>query len=61
MTEEESPTIIITVPKGKVKFEGEFAVIDVGLTVEEFILCITKYITSPKHAIAVVNREEEEE
>lgn len=56
MTEEKSPTIVITVPKDKVKYEGEFAVIDLGLTVEEFILCIANYTASTE-----VNREEEEE
>lgn len=60
MTEEKSPILVITVPKGKVKFEGEFAVIDVGLTVEEFIMAIGKFATSPKKAVAVMSKEEEE-
>lgn len=58
MTEEKSPTLVLTVPKDKVKIEGEFAVINVGLTVEEFILCIVKYTASPEHAVAVLEREE---
>jgi len=60
MTEQTSPTLILTVKKSKVKFDGDFAVIDVGLTVEEFIISLIKYESSPHKAIGVIKEEESE-
>lgn len=59
MTEEKSPTLVITVPKDKVRFEDGFAVIDTGLTVEEFIMAIGEFATSPKKAVAAMSKEAE--
>lgn len=47
MTEQTSPNLILTVKKDRVKFDGDFAVIDVGLTVEEFVRVLLEFATSP--------------
>lgn len=59
MTEQTSPNLILTVEKDKVKFDGDFAVVDVGLTVEEFVRLILEYASSPHEAISVMKEEEE--
>ena len=59
MTEQTSPNLILTVKKDKVKFDGDFAVVDVGLTVEEFIKAALEFATSPHKAIAVMKEEKE--
>lgn len=37
MTEQTSPNLVIIVEKSKVKFDGDSAIIDVGLTLNEFV------------------------
>lgn len=60
MTEGKTPTMILKVPKDKVRFEGELAVIDVGLTVEEFIMSVVEFASGQKKAIAIQIKEGEE-
>lgn len=59
MTEQTSQKLIITVEKSKVKFDGDFAVIDVGLTLEEFIKAALGFATAPHETMAVMKEEEE--
>ena len=59
MTDQTSPNLVLTVKKEKVKFDGEFAVVDVGLTVEEFVELILEYASSPHETMAVMKEEEE--
>ena len=60
MSENESPKIILTIPKDNVKFEGEFAIVDVGLTIEEFVRAIMDFASSPKKMVAIEKTEVEE-
>lgn len=58
MTEQTSPNLILTLKKDKVKFDGEYAIVDTGLNVEEFIISILKYESSPREAMAVMKEGE---
>lgn len=59
MTKQTSPNLIITVDKSKVKFDGDFAVIDVGLTLEEFIRVALGFASAPHETMAVKKEESE--
>ena len=61
MTENESPTIVFTISKDKVKFNGEFVIVDTGLTIEEFIGAVFQFTANSKQSIAVMKKEEGEE
>lgn len=60
MTEQTSPKLILTVEKSKVKFDGDLAIADTGLTIEEFISSIMEFATSPHETMAVMKEEGEE-
>lgn len=53
MTENESPTIVFTISKDKVKFNGEFVIVDTGLTIEEFIRAALGFAVEPDRPLAV--------
>lgn len=59
LKQQTSPNLILTVKKNKVKFDGDFAVVDVGLTVEEFIKAVLEFATSPQEAMAVMKEGDE--
>ena len=60
MTEQTSPKLILTVEKSKVKFDGDLAIVDTGLTVEEFVCAIMEFATSPHETMAVMKEKESE-
>lgn len=60
MTEQVSPKLVLTVDKSKVKFDGDFAIVDTGLTIEEFVSSIMEFATSSHETMAVMKEDGEE-
>jgi len=61
MNEDNTPLVVLTVSKDKVAMDGDLAIVQTGLTIEEFIAVILKYAMSPKKTLAVEKISEEGE
>lgn len=56
-----SDNLVLTVPKDRVTFEDDFAIVDTGMPTEDFVIAILKFCASDEHIMAVVKKKEAEE
>lgn len=56
MTESRCNNMVITVHKDKVHFEGDYALVDVGMPKADFMLAMLEYVASDQDTMAVVKK-----
>lgn len=49
--------LTLTVPKDRVRFEGEFAIVDTGMSEKDFVLAMLQYVGSDKDTMAFVKKD----
>lgn len=54
-----SDNVVLTVPKDRVHFEGEHALVDVGMPKDKFLLAMLEYVASGQDTMAVVKKGDE--